>query len=44
MEKLASNFHAEYNNNLNSNLLKIREKIQNAKNEKELLKIASELN
>ena len=43
MEKLASDFNAEYENNINSNLIVVREKIENAKNEKELLKIALEL-
>lgn len=43
MEKLASDFSAEYENNLNNNLIVIKNKIEKATNEKELLKIISEL-
>ena len=39
MEKLANDFSIEYENNINENLLILRDKIKKATNEKELLYI-----
>jgi len=39
MEKLANDFSIEYENNINKNLLILRDKIEKATNEKELLNI-----
>ena len=39
MEKLANEFNADYENNINSNLMILKDKIKKATNEKELLNV-----